>query len=301
MYTGGQSLSESSGRAWANLLEVELSPEIGPAHAVQLSRARRSGSRRVLRVLGKRPECSVVSSAHQSGHGEGLLAQAARRPLRRDRGRPDAGDRHGRARLRPPGHVHNCDWPRCDQWSGRRRCCCRSTVGRRRKLCLRGRSITPGIFSFTFANEVMSQAAALSRASTLLDPAWERGVLWTEQPVANAGTMACGAPTSSEVQILSEDGSDVNLRVHADRSMALVAAYAFHDGWSAWLDDHEVPMLRAYGGLMTISVPPGSHSVVFGSRSRTLPVGLVIFAVSGSVLLVGTMRSRRRPAVIETD
>ncbi len=300
MYTGGQSLSESSGRAWANLLEVELSQESGQ-HT----------------LFSYRELDAPVVGVYYGFLGS--VQSALLFPPLTD----VVAEKVSLLRLLGVRYVVSVDAPMPATATARRDFAllgtCTTATG---PAVINGADVdaavaaprsgagasyvyevarSPGIFSFTCANEVMSQAAALSRASTLLDPAWERGVLWTEQPVANAGTMACGAPTSSEVQILSEDGSDVNLRVHADRSMALVAAYAFRDGWSAWLDGREVPMLRAYGGLMTISVPPGSHSVVFSYRSRTLPVGLVIFAVSGSVLLVGTMRSRRRPAVIETD
>jgi hypothetical protein len=300
LYTGGQTLSETSGRAWANLLEVELSQESGqhtlfsyreldsPIVGVYygfLGRVQNAllfppltdvvaEKASLLRLLGVRYVVSADAAMPQHATAQGdftFLGTCTTAP--------------------GPGEINGVDVDPAiaDPRSGAGTSYVYEVAR------------SPGIFSLACANEVMSQAAALSRASTLLEPAWERGVVWTEQPVADAKAMACNAPTTSEVQVLSEDGSDVNLRVHTDRSMALVAAYAFRDGWSASLDGHEVPVLRAYGGLMAISVPPGSHSIVFSYSARSLPIGLAIFTLSGVVLFVGMMRSRRRPAPIDPD
>jgi hypothetical protein len=152
----------------------------------------------------------------------------------------------------------------------------------------------PGIFSLACEDVVMSQERALSETSRLSNTAWEKGVVWTEKPLANATTMSCGEPMSSQVQVLSEDGSDVHLRVDADRSLALVASYAYRPGWSASIDGHEVAVSRAYGGLLAIAVPKGFHTIVFSYRSSSLSIGLATFALSAIVLLVGSRRSRHR-------
>lgn len=51
-------------------------------------------------------------------------------------------------------------------------------------------------------------------------------------------------------------------------------------GWHAYVDGKEVPILRAFSHFKAVEVPPGTHRVRFEFRSRIVPIGIAISAVS---------------------
>ena len=156
---------------------------------------------------------------------------------------------------------------------------------------------SPGIFGLACDDEVVGQVAALSRASNAADAPWQRGVVLTERPFVDQPAMSCASGQgSSSVQDVVEDGSDIDVTVDAATPVALTIAYAYRSGWSASIDGHDVPVLRAYGGLMAVAVPRGAHNVVLRYRSQGLPVGLTIFGLSGFGLLLGARWRRRQVA-----
>ena len=266
LYTGGQSLSDSSGRAWANLLELELGAGIGPAHAFQLSRARYSDRRVYYGFFGRLQSALLLPPLTDDVAEKASLPRllGVRYVVSADAAMSKHATAQGDFTLLGkcttalgPHEINGADVDPAiaDPRSG---------AGTSYVYVV---ARSPGIFYSHRANEVMSQATALLQRPRR---SWTR----------HGSVASCGRNSPKLVQrqwnaalrrrarcrLLSEDGSDVSLRVRADRSMALVAAYAFHDGWSASLDGHDVPVMRAYGGLMAISVPPGAP---FGCLSAT--------------------------------
>jgi hypothetical protein len=155
-------------------------------------------------------------------------------------------------------------------------------------------SNSPGIFSVACAEHVLGQDQQLSTIARSGVAPWEHGIVWTEVPLSTARDMSCDpGDAAGTVEDVTEHGSQVAVRVDAKRDVALVASYALRDGWSATVDGHDVPIRRAYGGLMSVAVPAGTHEVEFSYHSNALSVGFAILALSGLTLVVGGRWQRR--------
>lgn len=74
---------------------------------------------------------------------------------------------------------------------------------------------------------------------------------------------------------------------------------SYYQGWHAWVDDQEVPILKANEAFKAVVVPEGTHTVIFKFQPWTVYLGLAIsFSTALFLLLVisllGLYRSYKR-------
>ncbi len=88
------------------------------------------------------------------------------------------------------------------------------------------------------------------------------------------------------------------LTVDAPRGGFLVISERYHAGWRAEVDGREVPLRRANGVLMGVTVPPGARTVTLGFRQPWLRPAVAVSALSlAATGLVLVMARRRRPTI----
>jgi uncharacterized membrane protein YfhO len=74
----------------------------------------------------------------------------------------------------------------------------------------------------------------------------------------------------------------------------LVLSERFDDGWGATIDGTEIPVRRAYGLVLGVSVPPGQHRLEVRYRPPGFwPAALVSALVALGIVAAG-IRSERR-------
>lgn len=126
-------------------------------------------------------------------------------------------------------------------------------------------------------------AALRTLSGTDFDP--RRLVLLDDPPqtlltAARAGVV----DPAATVKIERFEEQHVTLRTRGDREGVVVLTDAFFPGWSATLDDREVPILRANTAFRGVIVPPGEHVVEMRYRSAPLRWGVLVAFVTAALL-----------------
>lgn len=74
----------------------------------------------------------------------------------------------------------------------------------------------------------------------------------------------------------------------------LFVPVAYSSGWTAYVDNQEVPVLRANTGFMAIELDAGQHNVEMHYRTPGLYLGLAVSSIGVLALLVLLLRLRRQ-------
>jgi hypothetical protein len=117
---------------------------------------------------------------------------------------------------------------------------------------------------------------------------------FTTTPIDSAATV--------EVELLSYSPREIEWRVQTDAPRLLVVSEVYYPaGWTASLDDAEVPIYRADYLLRAVPVTAGEHTLrmAFNPRSHTLGVwvsALSTLVVFGGVVVLRGLAYRRRTA-----
>lgn len=144
---------------------------------------------------------------------------------------------------------------------------------------------------------VVGPKAEYLDALASVDPS--RSVIFRRKPPGwHAPTEPCPRP-QGQAKMLSFSPQRVKVGVTAERQGYLVMGQNAFPGWKAELDGKPVPMLRAYGFLCAVEVPPGQHQVVFSYAEPLVWVGLALSLAALLVLLLWSLagpvfRRRRR-------
>lgn len=135
---------------------------------------------------------------------------------------------------------------------------------------------------------------------------WSRGIVYLEaQPTAGStggegpkGEIIPGL--QAEAKIVRETLSSVEVNVTAPSTKWLVLSYLYHRDWRAWLGPNRLRIYRAYGGLMTVQVPPGRHVLTFKYRPLDVYVGLLLTGLAFALAVVSARwcGSRSRGAYV---
>ena len=103
------------------------------------------------------------------------------------------------------------------------------------------------------------------------------------------------APTRpSQARVVSDEPEEVTVEARLDAPGLLVLADGHHPGWSAWVDGHEAPILLTNGAFRGVTLPTGTHRVVFRYRPRSFFWGVALAVIS--VILAVVLR--RRPLAL---
>jgi hypothetical protein len=106
------------------------------------------------------------------------------------------------------------------------------------------------------------------------------------------------------VAIDETDSDDRRISVSADGDGYLVVADSFDPWWTATVDGHETPVLRADHAMMAVAVPPGEHVVRF---TYSLPRGPIVVSLASIIALLALVGAdvavgrRRRTGAAVSD
>ena len=129
-------------------------------------------------------------------------------------------------------------------------------------------------------------------ALTSVDPS--RCVLFRE-PIP--GYQLPGEPSAGPgggTELISFEPQRVEVKVRADRPGFAVMSQTASFGWSARLDDKEIPIHKAYGFLCAVQVPAGEHTLVFSYAEPLVKTGLLVMALSFAGLVLFTFWCRKK-------
>lgn len=121
-----------------------------------------------------------------------------------------------------------------------------------------------------------------------------RCVLFRETPPGYQAPARMTTDPGGEVKILNWGDEEVRLQVNAQRPGYLVMTQAAFPGWTARVDNQKIPILKAYGFLTALPIPPGSHQVRFTYQEPWVVAGLVISPLWVIGLVVWPFWRRRK-------
>ncbi|MGQ0721635.1 MAG: hypothetical protein ACT4PE_08695, partial [Candidatus Eiseniibacteriota bacterium] len=132
--------------------------------------------------------------------------------------------------------------------------------------------------------EVLDDPAKMP--ARIADPSFdpESVVLLEESPGYESPPAGAGPP--GRIPRYEYRGNEIRVEVEVDRPCLLVHAENWFPYWTAHVDDGEARLLRAYGVIRAVPVPPGRHVVELRFRSGPFEVGrIVTFATMAAVCL----------------
>jgi hypothetical protein len=158
----------------------------------------------------------------------------------------------------------------------------------------------PGLPRFRLVEryEVVTDPSAMPVriAEAGFDP--ERVVLLEEPPGYNNPPPDAAAGPPGRIPRYEYLGNRIRAEVEVERPCLLVHAENWFPYWSAWVDDGEARMLRAYGVVRAVPVPPGRHVVELRFRSGPFEAGKAVTGTTAALLAVffvgGAARARLR-------
>jgi hypothetical protein len=110
-------------------------------------------------------------------------------------------------------------------------------------------------------------------ASLSTSPA-ERGAVAVRRIGANGFILDAASPTAGTV----------------------VSSISYAAGWRLTVDDHDAPVLRANGGFLGFSLPPGRHRLQLTYRPRAWLWGCALWCLGAALIAIASRRTRRQTA-----
>jgi hypothetical protein len=164
-------------------------------------------------------------------------------------------------------------------------------VHRSTQLVYRNTNALPRAWFVDRARVIADPATHLNAVA---DPAWDpaREALVFE----NVSPLDRGAGGSASITHYSPREIDAELSSPGN-CLLLVSEIYYEPGWKAWIDDVEVPILRADYVLRAIRIPPGRHVLRMHYDSPAFRKGLPVSAAGFGLVcagLVGSFMLRRR-------
>ena len=88
------------------------------------------------------------------------------------------------------------------------------------------------------------------------------------------------------VDLVSHGYSGLDIEVKAGNHILLLVPVMYSKYWKAFINGAETEILRAYGALQVISVPPGSNKIQFRYYPESFQIGLYVSLVTLAVITV---------------
>ena len=104
------------------------------------------------------------------------------------------------------------------------------------------------------------------------------------------------AQAVGDCRIVADAPERIVIHCRSDRPSFAVLADSWFPGWSARVDGHAAPIVRANLAMRAVPLPAGEHDVAFVYRPAHLGLGLFISAVAWLALLA--LMWRRRPSKV---
>jgi hypothetical protein len=108
------------------------------------------------------------------------------------------------------------------------------------------------------------------------------------------GDAHIGSADVSYFEVLRNSSDDKRFQIVSERGGYLVLATTWYPGWSAQINDEEVPLYRANLAFMAVEIPPGGGDVTIRYLPTTSPLSLVAsmiaFFVTLTLIIVGLIR-----------
>ena len=131
---------------------------------------------------------------------------------------------------------------------------------------------------------VESGADTKAQEDTLFDPRLPDDILRLDTALPPPAEGRPAAPASTRAVALTRDSANaVDLAASLPQDGFVVLRDAYDPGWHAFVDDAEVPVVRANALYRAVHVRAGRHVIRFVYRPRTLGIGLIL---SGTAIVL---------------
>jgi hypothetical protein len=134
------------------------------------------------------------------------------------------------------------------------------------------------------AQEVAPDEALPLLTSGAIDP---QVTALLEGPVPPVAAPSDGDSEVAEVLRIDPDGLTLSTNSSADGVLVISEVYA--DGWRAWVDGAETPVLPAFHALQGIALPAGDHEVTLRYDPLSLRLGLWISSLAFLAFLAAAL------------
>jgi Bacterial membrane protein YfhO len=101
---------------------------------------------------------------------------------------------------------------------------------------------------------------------------------------------APAAQRSGTATVTRYEDTRVEIRTETDGRRLLVLSDVYYPGWTARIDGAPAPILLANYAFRAVSVPAGTHTVVFRYQPRSVRYGALLSLLAGTVVLVLLLR-----------
>ena len=88
------------------------------------------------------------------------------------------------------------------------------------------------------------------------------------------------------VETIELDTNSMSMKIDVADNKILCLAVPYSDGWRAYVDGKETPILRANVWCMAVELEPGNHSIVFNYHTPWLSVGKYTSLISFLIFVV---------------
>jgi uncharacterized membrane protein YfhO len=119
-------------------------------------------------------------------------------------------------------------------------------------------------------------------------------VLSESGPGGDAGRAAPNDAGASDLAVVTDAPTAIELTVEAERPGYVVVADALQSGWVATVDGTDVPLVEADHAGVAVAVPAGLHEVELRYRPRGRSLGLALSTLTVVGMLVALVWERRR-------
>ena len=111
------------------------------------------------------------------------------------------------------------------------------------------------------------------------------------------GVQAQAARTNASVRIVSDEADEVRIEAFLPRPGFLLLLDTYFPGWSATVNGLRAPILRADYNFRAVQLPAGNSTVRFVYQPRSFRLGIILCAISLSVLVAAWFWPRKaRPS-----
>ncbi len=84
----------------------------------------------------------------------------------------------------------------------------------------------------------------------------------------------------SRAEIRKETFNSIEINTSSPEEKYMVLSYLYRPNWKAYISSSEIEVYRAYGGFMSVKVPPGEHTVNFKYYPLDVYLGLILTVIA---------------------